>query len=145
MIPCSPLPLRRDLIRHNIFPLYLKKQPVFPQVNTGVRIYRKNFLDSIQRKKKQLYTLSTKLFKHIIHKPASSAITCKKLFYYDPSSGTFLHYTFICPFGFLWERRTTVSICVSLSKLIFISSSIIGSLNLIDLSHCPFSCRSGYI
>lgn len=37
------------------------------------------------------------------------------------------------------------SICKSLSKLIFISSSIIGSLNLMDLSHCPFSCRSGYI
>lgn len=33
------------------------------------------------------------------------------------------------------ESKTTVSICVSLSKLKLISSSIIGSLNLMDLSH----------
>lgn len=33
--------------------------------------------------------------------------------------------------------RATVSICVSLSKLKLISSSMIGSLNLMDLSHCP--------
>ena len=43
--------------------------------------------------------------------------------------------------GFL-ESRQTVSICVSLSKLKLISSSIIGSLNLMDLSHWPFGCRS---
>ena len=36
----------------------------------------------------------------------------------------------------------TVSTCVSLSKLISISSSIIGSLNLMDLSHCPLGWRS---
>lgn len=34
------------------------------------------------------------------------------------------------------------STCVSLSKLISISSSIIGSLNLMDLSHCPLGWRS---
>ena len=33
------------------------------------------------------------------------------------------------------DRRHTVSTCVSLSKLICISSSMIGSLNLMDLSH----------
>ena len=53
-----------------------------------------------------------------------------------PLSGTYLSFL---------DINTTVSICKSLSKLIFISSSIIGSLNLMDLSHCPFSCRSGYI
>ena len=38
-----------------------------------------------------------------------------------------------------------VSTCVSLSKLKLISSSIIGSLNLMDLSHCPLGWRSSYI
>ena len=33
------------------------------------------------------------------------------------------------------ESSTTVSICVSLSKLKLISSAMIGSLNLMDLSH----------
>ena len=33
--------------------------------------------------------------------------------------------------------NTIVSTCCSLSKLIFISSSMIGSLNLMDFSHCP--------
>ncbi len=40
------------------------------------------------------------------------------------------------------DSRTTVSTCASLSKLKLISSSIIGSLNLMDLSHCPLGCRS---
>lgn len=38
--------------------------------------------------------------------------------------------------------NTIVSICVSLSKLKLISSAMIGSLNLMDLSHCPLGCRS---
>lgn len=40
------------------------------------------------------------------------------------------------------DSRTTVSICASLSKLKLISSAMIGSLNLIDLSHWPLGCRS---
>ena len=36
-----------------------------------------------------------------------------------------------------------VSTCSSLSKLMLISSSMIGSLNLMDFSHCPLGCRSG--
>lgn len=36
-----------------------------------------------------------------------------------------------------------VSTCSSLSKLILISSSMIGSLNLMDFSHWPLGCRSG--
>lgn len=39
-------------------------------------------------------------------------------------------------------RIGTISICVSLSKLKLISSAMIGSLNLMDLSHCPLGCRS---
>lgn len=39
----------------------------------------------------------------------------------------------------------TVSTCVSLSKLISISSSMIGSLNLMDFSHCTFGFRSSKI
>ena len=41
------------------------------------------------------------------------------------------------------ESKTTVSTCSSLSKLMLISSSMIGSLNLMDFSHCPLGCRSG--
>lgn len=44
-----------------------------------------------------------------------------------------LHYFYFL--GFTFDIKTTVSTCVSLSKLISISSSIIGSLNLMDLSH----------
>ena len=33
--------------------------------------------------------------------------------------------------------NTIVSTCSSLSKLILISSSMIGSLNLMDFNHCP--------
>ena len=36
-----------------------------------------------------------------------------------------------------------VSICSSLSKLILMSSSMIGSLNLMDFNHCPLAWRSG--
>ena len=39
--------------------------------------------------------------------------------------------------------RTTLSTCSSLSKLILMSSSIIGSLNLMDFNHCPLAWRSG--
>ena len=39
--------------------------------------------------------------------------------------------------------NTIVSTYSSLSKLIFISSSIIGSLNLMDFNHCPLAWRSG--
>ena len=38
--------------------------------------------------------------------------------------------------------NTIVSICASLSKLKLISSAMIGSLNLMDLSHRPLGCRS---
>ena len=38
--------------------------------------------------------------------------------------------------------NTIVSICASLSKLKLISSAMIGSLNLMDLSHWPLGCRS---
>lgn len=37
---------------------------------------------------------------------------------------------------------STFSTCSSLSKLIFKSSSIIGSLKVIDFSHCPLGCFS---
>ena len=40
------------------------------------------------------------------------------------------------------ESKTTVSFCVSLSKLSVNSFSIIGNLNSMDFSHCPFSLRS---
>ena len=36
-----------------------------------------------------------------------------------------------------------VSTCSSLSKLILMSSSMIGSLNLMDFNHCPLAWRSG--
>ena len=39
-------------------------------------------------------------------------------------------------------RQHTVSLCASLSKLKLISSAMIGSLNLMDLSHWPLGCRS---
>lgn len=38
--------------------------------------------------------------------------------------------------------NTIVSICVLLSKLKLISSAMIGSLNLMDLSHWPLGCRA---
>ena len=41
------------------------------------------------------------------------------------------------------DSKATVSTCCSLSKLIFISYSMIGSLNLMDFSHCPLGWRSG--
>lgn len=40
-------------------------------------------------------------------------------------------------------NRTMDSTCVSLSKLKLIFSSMIGSLNLMDFSHCPLGWRSG--
>lgn len=40
------------------------------------------------------------------------------------------------------DINTTVSICASLSKLKLISSAMIGSLNLMDLSHWPLGWRS---
>ena len=39
--------------------------------------------------------------------------------------------------------KTTASTCSSLSKLILMSSSMIGSLNLMDFNHCPLAWRSG--
>lgn len=39
-------------------------------------------------------------------------------------------------------NTATHSTCSSLSKLIFKSSSIIGSLKVIDFSHCPLGCFS---
>ena len=41
-----------------------------------------------------------------------------------------------------WVNNTHVSTCESLSKLSDMSSSIIGSLNLMDFSHWPLGCRS---
>ena len=38
--------------------------------------------------------------------------------------------------------NTIVSTCLSLSKLKFISCSMIGNLNLMDFSHCPLGWRS---
>ena len=40
------------------------------------------------------------------------------------------------------ELENRESICEPLSKLIFISFEMIGSLNSMDLSHCPFACSS---
>lgn len=45
-------------------------------------------------------------------------------------------------YSFAFDSRTTVSTCSLLSKLIFKSSSMIGSLKVIDFSHCPFGCFS---
>lgn len=45
-------------------------------------------------------------------------------------------------YTFLRCSNTTHSTCLSLSKLIFKSSSMIGSLKVIDFSHCPFGCFS---
>ena len=39
--------------------------------------------------------------------------------------------------------NTIVSTCSSLSKLILMSSSMMGSLNLMDFNHCPLAWRSG--
>ena len=50
-----------------------------------------------------------------------------------PFSGTYLSFL---------DINTTVSTCVSLSKLSVNSFSIIGNLNSIDFSHRPFSLRS---
>ena len=50
-----------------------------------------------------------------------------------PLSGTYLSFL---------DIKTTVSFCVSLSKLSVNSFSIIGNLNSMDFSHCPFSLRS---
>ena len=41
------------------------------------------------------------------------------------------------------DINATLSTCSSLSKLILMSSSMMGSLNLIDINHCPFAWRSG--
>ena len=52
----------------------------------------------------------------------------------------FLHFIYLV--GATFYINTTHSTCLSLSKLIFKSSSMTGSLKVIDFSHCPFGCFS---
>ena len=59
------------------------------------------------------------------------------------SRKSLVFYTFSLPYSLTFDINTTHSICSSLSKLILMSSSMMGSLNLMDFNHCPLGCRSG--
>lgn len=60
----------------------------------------------------------------------------------QPSENPLFH-AFFTHYLSTLDIKQTHSTCSSLSKLILMSSSIIGSLNLMDFNHCPLAWRSG--
>lgn len=59
-----------------------------------------------------------------------------------PSLGNALFKAIYTIYFCAFDSNTTDSTCSLLSKPIFKSSSMIGSLKVIDFSHCPFGCFS---
>ena len=95
--------------------MYILSTQPMPMFILSTQPYRKIAVDQFSQTQKesmeQTYNIYSKLSKFLYFKTICSSYFCT------------------------FDINTTVSICASLSKLKLISSAMIGSLNLMDLSH----------
>ena len=136
----SPLFTLRKLIyipqnkeTHHIYKISIPKISKHIFIPAKISTFRTAKMGCLSAPHFRYFPLFTGIFPLLLPKdmPPQETISCG------------IHTIFHCIYTTSRAIKATVSTCSSLSKLILMSSSMIGSLNLMDFNHCPLAWRSG--